>query len=122
MLNLAFFISFFWFRSRPLDSFYLSQLSQIVLVLICIIETVVLFLPGCFRSVFGRELLLGCWRCEIFAYSAPDTALGVRVKTFLRADSGRFGLRHAIYKNPEIAPYIAAWLTASVKGKNELID
>jgi hypothetical protein len=88
----------------------------------CIIATILLVLPGCFRSVFGRELLLGCWRCEIFADSAPDTTAGVHVKTFLRAGSEGGGLKHALYKNPEIAPYIAVWLTASVQGKNELAD
>lgn len=92
------------------------------LYLSAIIATALLFLPGCFRSVFGRELLLGCWRCEIFADSAPDTTVGVRVRTFLRAGSEGLGLKHALYKNPEIAPYIAAWLTASVQGKNELAD
>jgi hypothetical protein len=92
-------------------------------VLLGVIATLVFLLPGCFRRVFGRELLLGCWRCEIFADSAPDTIGGGRVKTFLRAGSGGGGLRHALYENPEVVPYIAAWLTASVQGRrSELAD
>ncbi len=75
-------------------------LGLVGLHLTAIIATILFFLPGCFRSVFGRELLFGCWRCEIFADSAPDTTVGLRVKTFLRAGSDWFDLRHALYKNP----------------------
>jgi hypothetical protein len=88
----------------------------------CALASLVFFLPGCFRSFFGRELLLGCWRCEMCVDSSPDTIAGIRVKTFLQAGSKGGGLKHALYNNPEVAPYIAAWLTGTMQGKQEFGD
>jgi hypothetical protein len=109
-----------WFFGSVGD--WWEQLGLVGLGWAAAIATVVLFLPGSFRTVFGRELLLGCWRCEISADSSPDTIAGVRVNTFLRPGSREGGLRHSLYANPEVAPYIATWLTASVQANKDLVD
>ena len=70
----------------------------------------ILFLPGCFRSVFGRELLLGSWRCEVSASSAPDNLAGVQIKTFMGLGASEKKLRHSLYMHPDVAPYISNWL------------
>ena len=75
------------------------------------LATVILALPGLFRLVFGRELLLGCWRCEIAANSSPDGVDGVQVKTLPgQPERSKRKLRHALYMNDEVPSCIAEWL------------
>ena len=81
---------------------------------IALLGAITFFLPGIFRSVFGRELIFGSWRCEIAANSSPDGGDGVRVRTLLLPPRlAKRKLRHAIYMNPEVPPCIAKWLRTS---------
>jgi hypothetical protein len=84
-----------------------------------------LFVPGAFRSTYGRELLLITQGCEINSQSAPDsidrqsefqsasestpTNWGV-VITLHQAEGARRGLRHGLYDNPQCAERIVGWL------------
>src|SRR4029079_8943269 len=71
----------------------------------------ILALPGLFRLVFGRELFLGSWRCEIAANSSPDGVDGVQVKTLTeQAEPSRRKLRHALYSNADVPACILEWL------------
>jgi len=77
------------------------------------VPAVILVLPGLFRLVFGRELMLGCWRCEIAANSSPDGGDGVRITTLLGpAELSERKLRHSLYTNPEVSRCIGEWLRA----------
>jgi hypothetical protein len=78
---------------------------------VAFLATTILALPGLFRLVFGRELLLGTWRCEIAANSSPDSGNGVQVKTLLmRPELAKRKLRHALYMNPDVPSCIVQWL------------
>jgi Alpha/beta hydrolase family len=78
---------------------------------VALLAAVISFLPGIFRSVYGRELLFGSWRCEIAANSSPDSASGVQVKTLLgRTGPSQRKLRHALYMNAEVPSCILEWL------------
>ncbi|MGY4433986.1 hypothetical protein ACVWWO_006463 [Bradyrhizobium sp. F1.13.1] len=89
-----------------------SQIADIASTLLMwAIATLALFVPGCFRSVFGRELVTGSWRCEVSADSAPDANKGVRVLTLTGSRRYDKTLRHALYKHPEVVPAIVSWLT-----------
>jgi len=75
------------------------------------LATIILALPGLFRLVFGRELFLGSWRCEIAANSSPDGVDGVRVKTLpAQPKPSKRKLRHALYLNAEVPTCILEWL------------
>ena len=77
------------------------------------LATVILALPGLFRLVFGRELFLGSWRCEIAAASSPDGVDGVQVKTLPgQPEPSKRKLRHALYLNAEVPTCILEWLKA----------
>lgn len=81
---------------------------------VAFVAALVLILPGLFRSVFGRELLFGSWRCEIAANSSPDGANGVEVQTLLgRPESSKEKLRHSLYMNADVPRCIAKWLQRS---------
>jgi hypothetical protein len=88
-----------------------SQIVDIAsTLLVWAMATTALFVPGCFRSVFGRELVTGSWRCEVSADSAPDAIRGVRVLTLTGSRRYDKTLRHALYKHPEAVPAIVDWL------------
>ncbi|MES0114291.1 hypothetical protein [Mesorhizobium sp. M0013] len=69
-----------------------------------------IFLPGLFYSVFGREFAFGSIRCELSANSSPDSER-VKVITLPIWDSDILGgLRHSVYNHPYCVPQIVLWL------------
>src|SRR5262249_2664448 len=73
-------------------------------------------LPGLFKAVFGRELLIGATRCEIAAESVPDSK-SARIITLSPTKirgafsfNARVGLRHGIYDHPECVREMRRWL------------
>jgi hypothetical protein len=67
-----------------------------------------LFLPGLFKSVFGREFLIGGMVCEIATDSVPDTSSQLNAITLPPASNGR--LRHGIYNHEDCVKQIVDWL------------
>jgi pimeloyl-ACP methyl ester carboxylesterase len=68
-----------------------------------------LFLPGFIRTVFGRELAFGAFRCDAAHDSVPDSC-GSLVKTFQNsADDNR--LFHSLHQNPKVPQTIASWIS-----------
>ena len=68
---------------------------------------VMLFLAGIFKSVLGREFLVGAWRCEVAVDSAPDRNGPIKVVTLAPVGNS---MRHAIYDHPKCVRTIADWL------------
>jgi len=95
------------------------------------------FVPGVFKSFFGREFLVNALVCDISVDSAPDTVGQVEVITLrpvevvrknfsIPTDPQRFGwdpnfmgmpfskpswhLRHGIYNHPDCVDEIVRWL------------
>jgi hypothetical protein len=84
-----------------------------------------LFLPGPFKSAYGRELLPIFQGCEVNSQSAPDsigrqsefqseTTNWGMVVTLHQAEEARGGLRHGLYNDPQCAERIAAWLQSEL--------
>jgi pimeloyl-ACP methyl ester carboxylesterase len=72
--------------------------------------------PGLFKAVFGRELLLGAARCEISAESVPDILDGVDVITLKpHPFTDAIRRRHAIYDNDVCHSVISDWIWRVVK-------
>ncbi len=86
-----------------------------------------LFVPGAFKSFYGKELLLITQGGEINSQSAPDsvdrksefqsestpTNWGM-VVTLHQAEEARRGLRHGLYDDPQCAERIAGWLQSEL--------
>jgi hypothetical protein len=78
------------------------------------------FLPGVFKSAFGREFLIKALVCDIVADSVPDTAEWVTAITLppVKAPSwlqalqkfSLLQLRHGIYNHPQCVDEIMRWL------------
>ena len=78
------------------------------------------FLPGVFKSAFGREFLTKALVCDIVADSVPDTVEGVTAITLppVKAPSwlqalrkfSLLQLRHGIYNHPQCTDEIMRWL------------
>ena len=94
-----------------------------LIVLLCLGALALLILPGMFRSVFGREFVIGAMRCDIAANSVPDTSERVEAITLaphthprstegIRAIIGSIGgtSRHQIYEHPRCWREIVGWL------------
>jgi hypothetical protein len=89
-----------------------------------------LFVPGLFKSAYGRELLLITQGCEINSQSAPDsidrqsefqsestpTNWGT-VVTLHQDEDVRRGLRHGLYADPQCAERIAGWLQSELASR-----
>jgi len=65
------------------------------------------FLFGVFKSVFGKEFVIGAIRCEIAVDSVPDTSGPIDAVT-LAPDIG--ASRHGIYRHPQCVSEIVGWL------------
>jgi hypothetical protein len=78
-----------------------------LIVLLCLGALALLILPGIFKSVFGREFVIGAMRCDIAADSVPDTSERVEAIT-LAPETGR--PRHQIYEHPRCVSEIVDWL------------
>jgi pimeloyl-ACP methyl ester carboxylesterase len=72
--------------------------------------------PGLFKAVFGRELLLGAARCEISAESVPDISDGIDIITLKpHRFTDMIRRRHAIYDNDACHAAISEWIRRVVK-------
>lgn len=102
------------FAATSVTGWEMKSLTAMVLLgyaLVAFIAGIVVALPGLFRSVYGRELFLGSWRCEIEANSSPDSVKGVQIKTLLeQPELTKRRFRHALYMNPEVPQCIGEWL------------
>jgi hypothetical protein len=74
-----------------------------------------LFLPGLFKSAFGRELLTMGFLCDIASDSTPDTTSGIDSITLPPAATKKEGisLHHSIYEHSNCVQKIVDWLEAS---------
>jgi hypothetical protein len=61
-----------------------------------------------FKSVYGRELALGGYFCEIKSASAPDSVRDVVTITLPPGDTS--GMRHGIYRHEMTATTIARFV------------
>lgn len=103
-----------WFWEPVLAVFPVIALA---FAAIAALSVVISPLPGIFRSVYGRELLFGGWRCEIAANSSPDSTDGVQVITLpAPPETSKRSLRHALYMNAEAPPCILKWLQTGARG------
>jgi hypothetical protein len=59
-----------------------------------------------FKSVFGKEFVIGAMRCEIAADSVPDTSGPIDAIT-LAPDIDTS--RHGIYRHPQSVSEIVGW-------------
>lgn len=106
------------FEVGPAISLDAVQLAGIVM---SIVSTITLLLPGCFSALFGYELLFECWRCEIAANSAPDISGGVKVKTLLTSSATERETRHSLYLHPAAPLCVVEWIgKGSTFGTDEL--
>jgi hypothetical protein len=87
-----------------------------ILLLISILVIAALFLPGAFKTVFGKEFLFGSARCDIAANSVPDFSNEIDVITFPQDEVSVASrtLRHAIYEHPSCAKEIVNWIVYRV--------
>ena len=70
---------------------------------------------GVFKSVFGRELLFGAYRCDIAADSTPDISSNiknVKIATLSSRTPRSEGFRHGLHARPDCAPTIADWIVS----------
>ncbi|WP_271605501.1 esterase/lipase family protein [Bradyrhizobium sp. CCBAU 11434] len=70
-------------------------------------------ISGVFKSVYGRELILGGVFCDIMSASAPDAASKLTIATL--PPTPRRGLRHGIYNHEMTPRVIAKFLSAAVE-------
>jgi len=90
--------------------FILSQLSKPFMpyvafglaILFCSVPIV----SGLFKCVYGRELVLGGYFCEIKSASAPDS----ESVTTITLPPGYRGMRHGIYRHEMVATTIASYV------------
>jgi hypothetical protein len=93
ILEIAFFVGPLVFLASPLLVLFLVILSGVLKAL-----------------VYGRELILFGFLCEVNAQSAPD-GFAVSAMTLQQVDrAGR--LRHSLYDEPECPKTVAAWIAA----------
>ncbi len=72
-----------------------------------------MLLPGLFKSVFGRELLIGTAAVSVTANSAPNVSSKATIVTLDRGRQGETALLHSLYDHPDCASEIAKWLAAA---------
>jgi hypothetical protein len=91
------------------------QVDETVWMYGCALVTLMLFfLPGLFKSAFGREFLLGAMVCDIAVDSVPDTSGLAQAITLPPVEAISFGeMRHYIYDHPTCVDKIVGWLSAS---------
>jgi hypothetical protein len=85
---------------------YISNLVGATLL----VAAFALFLPGLIRTVFGRELAFGAFRCDAAYDSVPDSCLSL-VKTFQNSCTEDNRLFHSLHQNPNVPPTIASWIS-----------
>lgn len=73
------------------------------------------FLSGLFKSVYGRELLLGGYFCDIKSASAPDLNGFIRTITFPPGTAK--GMRHGLYHHEMTVPEIKTFVLGSFDGR-----
>jgi hypothetical protein len=98
-----------------------------------ILSLLMIFMGGLFRSVYGREFLIGAWLCEANVHSAPDTGINVYcaadmeinefyappseikafVVTLVGPTSTPDAMRHSIYNHKDCAPVVIMALKAA---------
>jgi pimeloyl-ACP methyl ester carboxylesterase len=96
--------------------------QELVWAALLLLTASLMWLPGVFRRVFGKELLFGAWRCEVSSNSVPDLVQGVEIVTFQhRPRDISTGLRHYLHGHPDVIPKIVEWLTSVRQGNlNEI--
>jgi len=103
----GFFLSLFLnvlFRGNPM----VESLMMAVMVVSAFGALAFFVLLGLFKSVFGREFLIGTMRCDITVDSVPDTLQRIEAIT-LKPQTGT--PRHQIYSHPQCVNEIVRWLT-----------
>lgn len=111
----------FAFGGFLLSARLLSGLRQeLVWAALLLVTASLMWLPGMFRRVFGKELLFGAWRCEVSSNSVPDVVHGVEIVTLQHRphDISR-GLRHYLHGHPDVIPRIVEWLAREREEKLE---
>lgn len=63
------------------------------------------------KSVYGRELAIGGYFCDIKSGSSPDTAIGITMVTMPPQKSG---MRHGLYRHERVPPAIADFIAGRV--------
>jgi hypothetical protein len=72
---------------------------------------VLVWVAGLPLAVYGRELALSMFMCEVNSHSVPDHSIrAVRVVT-LRSSGG---MHHGLYDHPECTPFLVKWLKGSL--------
>jgi hypothetical protein len=116
----------FMARYLSVDWFSLKRLAKLEMVSLLAFFAF-LFVPGAFKSFYGKELLLINQGGEINSQSAPDsidrksefqsestpTNWGM-VVTLHQAEEARRGLRHGLYDDPQCTERIAGWLQSEL--------
>ena len=59
------------------------------------------------KSVYGRELAIGGYFCDIKSGSSPDSASGITMVTMPPQKSG---MRHGLYRHERVPPAIADFI------------
>ena len=95
------------FLSSFLGVAAVDWLLRPLIILLLLGALALLILPGMFKSVFGREFVIGAMRCDIAADSVPDTSERVEAIT-LAPQTG--SPRHQIYEHPRCVSEIVGWL------------
>jgi pimeloyl-ACP methyl ester carboxylesterase len=90
-------------------------LFYLLLYIPWLISLVLVLFAGFFKSVYGRELFLASFLCEINSHSAPDMGKSASVVTLSVASGRESGLRHSIYDHEDCVPHIVAFLKARLE-------
>jgi len=102
-----------WGGHRIIPADFEDTLWLLGLVLVSIIGMInltVIFLPGLFKSVYGRELLFGMSRIDVAANSVPDLKGDVQVETLPTRALSHNKIIHQLYDHPWCTAVIVRWL------------
>jgi Lipase (class 3) len=107
VLMAEYFEQIMWTTTGPTQALllreHLANITYLVAILFCLIP-----IASClFKSVYGRELILGGYFCDIKSSSAPDSAGGITIITLPPTGAG---MRHGIYRHKMIASTIAKFI------------
>jgi len=66
------------------------------------------------RYIYGRELIIGAWGCDVSVHSAPDAEHNADVITLAR-HRVRNALRHSLYEERSCVTAIADWIIKELR-------
>jgi hypothetical protein len=118
-----------WEEFQPAKEFIRSVLENPfyatpIIGMVCLFFAIPI-ISGLFKSVYGRELIVGGYFCDIKSASAPDSSNDATVVTL--PPGHRTGLRHKLYEHEDtinvIVKFIGDHLAhASEQRPSELIE